>query len=141
MQHYEDLDSQESSVKLTRILFFAILVTGAAGLLRITDSIAHPKPPAGAALSGQVTSTEEGAMEGVLVTVKKDGSTIAHTVYTDAHGHYVFPSANLEPGHYSIKIRAAGYDLDSPSRGRYLCAKRTRWRTLNFARRRISRLS
>jgi streptogramin lyase len=65
-----------------------------------------------AALAGSVTSTREGAMEGVVVTAKKDGSTIAISVATDNRGHYSFPAAKLEPGRYSLKIRAIGYDLD-----------------------------
>jgi len=65
-----------------------------------------------AALSGMVTSAEEGAMEGVLVTAKKAGSTIAITVVTNKDGHYSFPASRLEPGSYAIKIRAVGYDLD-----------------------------
>ncbi len=65
-----------------------------------------------AALAGQVSSAEEGAMEGVLVTAKKAGSTIAITVVTDKSGHYSFPASRLEPGQYAIKIRAVGYDLD-----------------------------
>ena len=36
-------------------------------------------------LSGQVTGPE-GALEGVLVTAKKDGSTISYTVVSDAAG-------------------------------------------------------
>jgi virginiamycin B lyase len=64
------------------------------------------------ALSGQVSSTEEGAMEGVLVSAKKDGSTIRITVVSDARGRYSFPAARLEPGNYQISIRAVGYDLD-----------------------------
>ena len=64
------------------------------------------------ALAGKVTSAEEGAMEGVLVTAKKAGSTIAITVVTDKDGHYSFPASRLEPGNYAIKIRAVGYDLD-----------------------------
>jgi streptogramin lyase len=65
-----------------------------------------------AALTGKVTSAEEGAMEGVLVTAKKAGSTIAITVVTDKDGVYSFPASRLEPGQYAIKIRAVGYDLD-----------------------------
>ncbi len=65
-----------------------------------------------AALAGQVTSNEEGPMEGVLVTAKKAGSTIAVTVVTDKEGRYSFPASRLEPGQYAIKIRAVGYDLD-----------------------------
>ena len=64
------------------------------------------------ALSGQVTSAEEGAMEGVVVSAKKDKSTITISVITDAQGRYAFPAARLEPGKYSITIRAAGYQLD-----------------------------
>jgi streptogramin lyase len=64
------------------------------------------------ALAGTVSSAEEGAMEGVLVTAKKDGSTVAITVVTDAKGHYSFPAAKLDPGHYTLRIRAVGYDLD-----------------------------
>jgi virginiamycin B lyase len=60
------------------------------------------------ALSGQVSSAEEGVMEGVLVSAKKDGSNIRITVVTDAQGRYSFPAAKLEPGHYQISIRAVG---------------------------------
>src|SRR5262249_18379606 len=66
-------------------------------------------------LSGQVSSAEEGAMEGVLVSAKKDGSTITVTVVSDAQGRYSFPAAKLEPGRYTAKIRAIGYDLDGPA--------------------------
>jgi virginiamycin B lyase len=64
------------------------------------------------ALRGTVSSAEEGAMEGVVVSAKKDGATITVSVITDAQGHFSFPSARLEPGHYTLKARAAGYDLD-----------------------------
>jgi virginiamycin B lyase len=69
---------------------------------------------AGDALAGQVTSAEEGAMEGVLVSAKKTGSTITTTVVSDAQGRYRFPSARLQPGEYSLHIRAIGYDLERP---------------------------
>jgi streptogramin lyase len=67
---------------------------------------------AAAALAGQVTSNQEGPMEGVLVTAKKTGSTIATTVVTGKDGRYSFPASRLDPGQYAITIRAAGYDLD-----------------------------
>jgi streptogramin lyase len=63
------------------------------------------------ALSGKVTA-EQGALEGVLVSVKKSGSTITVTVVSDKDGRYSFPAARLEPGQYSLRIRAAGYELD-----------------------------
>jgi virginiamycin B lyase len=65
-----------------------------------------------AALTGQVTSTPEGPMEGVLVSAKRDDSTVTVTVVSDAQGHYTFPQKRLEPGDYSLKIRAIGYELD-----------------------------
>jgi len=68
------------------------------------------------ALTGQVSSKEEGAMEGVLVSAKRAGSTITVTVVSDAKGRYQFPAARLAPGTYQLRIRAAGYDLaGSPS--------------------------
>jgi streptogramin lyase len=63
-------------------------------------------------LAGRVSSRDEGAMEGVLVSAQKDGSTIRITVVTDAQGRYSFPAQKLEAGHYRLTIRAAGYDLD-----------------------------
>src|ERR1017187_4803380 len=44
--------------------------------------------PASTALSGQVSSKEEGPMEGVLVSAKKAGWTVTITVVTDQQGRY-----------------------------------------------------
>lgn len=68
----------------------------------------------GAALTGQVSSVKEGAMEGVVVGAKKEGSTVTVNVVSDGKGRYSFPTAKLTPGRYALKIRAAGYDLDGP---------------------------
>ena len=67
-----------------------------------------------AALSGKVSSTEEGLMEGVLVSAKKEGSTVTTTVVSNAKGEFSFPADRMEPGHYYIAIRAAGYVLSGP---------------------------
>ena len=96
------------------------LVVGAAFALTFVP--ANSIPPAAAqgangaaaALAGQVASTEEGPMEGVIVSAKKDGSTISVSVITNAQGRYSFPVARLEPGRYSLQIRAVGYDLEGP---------------------------
>ena len=69
---------------------------------------------AAAALNGQVTSAEEGAMEGVVVSAKKDGSTVAISVVSDEKGNFTFPAAKLEPGKYTLRIRAIGYELEGP---------------------------
>ena len=66
-----------------------------------------------AALTGQVTSSDEGPMEGVLVSAKKAGSTQTITGVSDQQGRYRFPQARLEPGEYTLRIRAIGYELES----------------------------
>src|SRR2546422_8682022 len=84
------------------------LIAGLAALSLFPGSLQAQTPDA---LTGQVTSAEEGAMEGVLVSAKK--GSIAITVVSDKDGRYSFPAAKLEPGQYSLRIRAVGYDLDN----------------------------
>src|SRR6058998_2017077 len=67
------------------------------------------------ALSGRVSSVEEGAMEGVLVSAKAAGSSATITVVSDAQGRYSFPASRLQPGTYSLGIRAVGYVLSGPA--------------------------
>jgi virginiamycin B lyase len=85
-----------------------IAIVLALGSLRMEAS-----PPI--ALGGQVTSAEEGQMEGVLVSAKMAGSTVTITVVTDEKGRFQFPSSKMPPGRYALRIRAVGYDLDSPN--------------------------
>jgi virginiamycin B lyase len=66
------------------------------------------------ALTGKVSSGAEPAMEGVVVSAKRDGVTITISVVTDETGRYTFPANRLAPGRYAISIRATGYDLDAP---------------------------
>src|SRR5271167_1341411 len=68
----------------------------------------------GMALTGKVTSAQEPTMEGVLVSLKLDGSNVTTTVVTDQQGVYSFPAAKLAPGHYTLTTRAVGYKLDGP---------------------------
>ena len=63
------------------------------------------------ALSGSVTSMAEGAMEGVLVSAKREGSNKTVTVVSHADGRYSFPSDRLEPGRYAVTVRAVKYGL------------------------------
>lgn len=76
--------------------------------------VAAGTPSFAATLTGNVTSAKEGAMEGVLVTAKKDGSTMSVTVVSDDKGRYSFPDGRLTSGHYNLKVRAIGYVLDGP---------------------------
>lgn len=84
-------------------------VAGSALLLGVPVPAFAANEPA---LAGKVSSAEEGAMEGVVVTARKDGSTVSVSVVTDKNGLYSFPANRLEPGHYMLTIRAVGYDLD-----------------------------
>ena len=68
-------------------------------------------PPA---LRGVVQSQQEGRMEGVLVSARKEGSHITVSVVSDHEGKYSFPGERLEPGNYRLHARATGYDLDDP---------------------------
>src|SRR6185295_5892833 len=56
-------------------------------------------------LTGQVSSAPDGAMEGVLVSLKKEGSTITTTVVSNDKGTYSVPAGRLQPGKHTITIR------------------------------------
>jgi streptogramin lyase len=66
------------------------------------------------ALTGKVTSQEEGVMEGVVVSAKREDSTITVSVVSDSQGQYGFPEDRMEPGIYAISMRAIGYELTNP---------------------------
>lgn len=103
-------------------VLFALVVAG--GTLMSHGAQAQTKKSfESGTLSGEVGSSNEAAMEGVLVSAKKVGSTITTTVVSDARGRYQFPSGRLEPGHYLLSIRAGGYDLDSPTSVEIAAAK------------------
>jgi len=87
-----------------------------AGCLVVAAWLAAPgqlAAQAGPALTGKVTAGQE-AQEGVLVSAKRSGSTITVTVVSGKDGSYSFPAGRLDPGQYSLRIRAAGYELDGP---------------------------
>src|SRR5215470_6705831 len=69
-----------------------------------------------AALTGVVSSEAEGKMEGVVVTARRAKSIVQVSVTTDAEGRYSFPRDRLEPGEYTLNIRAVGYDVGSPAK-------------------------
>ncbi len=75
----------------------------------LTIGLAH-----GQALTGLVRSAEEGPMEGVLVSAQRANTPITITVVTDASGRYTFPRNRLDPGRYTLRVRATGYDLQDP---------------------------
>src|SRR5262249_30821423 len=68
-----------------------------------------------AALTGTVSSDAEGSMEGVVVTANKPSSIVQVSVTTDAQGRYTFPENRLDPGQYTLSIRAVGYEINTPT--------------------------
>jgi streptogramin lyase len=100
-------------MRSTRLLLVMVIASVLGAGVLIIRSYADTQ--GAVALTGQVSSTEEGPMEGVLVSAKKAGSTITTTVFTDEKGWYRFPASRLGPGHYTIRIRATGYDLEEPN--------------------------
>ena len=97
---------------MSKAALLAAVVMMALGSFLFVPRMTRAANSAGVALSGQVSSEKEGAMEGVVVGAKKEGSTITIDVVTDRDGRYSFPSSKLGPGQYSLKIRAAGYEMD-----------------------------
>jgi virginiamycin B lyase len=91
-------------------LLAAIGLVGVSALAVIFPSAASAQ--AQVALTGVVSSSEEPAMEGVLVSATKAGSNITVTVVTGADGRYSFPASRLGPGQYSLAVRAVGYELE-----------------------------
>jgi virginiamycin B lyase len=98
-----------------------ICLLGVVGLTAAGPSVAQQ---AGPALTGTVTAGPE-ALEGVLVSARKNGSTITVTVVSGKDGRYSFPAAKLEPGAYALRIRAVGYDLDGPAQVSVVADKTT----------------
>jgi virginiamycin B lyase len=69
-----------------------------------------------AGLTGIVSSDAEDSMEGVVVTASKPGSIVQISVTTDAQGRYTFPENRLDPGEYTLSIRAVGYEISAPTK-------------------------
>jgi streptogramin lyase len=89
-----------------------VRVSTLVALSSVSFSWVSPTPAQqGAALAGTVTSAADGAMEGVLVSAKREGSTKTVTVVSRVDGRYSFPSDRLEPGRYAVTVRAVRYVL------------------------------
>ena len=80
-------------MKIRRLL----LATTAAVTFTLIGAGTHWSTAAAQVLSGQVTSSEEGAMEGVMVTAKKAGSTVAVSVASEADGKFSFRPPRSSP--------------------------------------------
>src|SRR5256886_15137860 len=99
----------------TPFVILAALAAAIFSILELSARVTRLDDERGLALSGQVKSADDGAREGVLASVKADGSAFATTVVSDDQGRYRFPTGRLVPGHYTLRIRAVGYDLEVPA--------------------------
>ena len=98
-----------------RAILILAAIFGVTSIVGIGGGALRAQSTTPVALTGVVSSAEEGAMEGVIVTAKAPGSTVATSVVTDERGRFTFPASHLGAGHYNLKIRAAGYDLAGPN--------------------------
>src|SRR5712691_4802987 len=97
-----------------RTLLIVATAALAAGIISSAPGDLSAQGSGPAALTGVVTSQEEGPMDGVVVNARRDGANFTVSVVSDAQGKYSFPRTHLEPGKYAITIRAVGYDLADP---------------------------
>jgi virginiamycin B lyase len=127
-----------------RMLRSCLRLTGLILIVQMPVVIVHMPVVRGQAVSanlgltGQVSSAEEGPMEGVLVSARHEGSTVTITVVSDEQGRYDFPSARIGSGRYTLSIRAVGYQLDEPKTvdvnpGQHVAADLTLRKTNNLA--------
>src|ERR1700730_8290388 len=98
----------------TKLLFLLLATAAIALVWQILPHRVFAEGQIATALTGRVTGGGEGLREGVVVSPKLGGPTITVSVISDKQGRYSFPANRLEPGHYKLKTRAVGYDLDGP---------------------------
>jgi virginiamycin B lyase len=94
---------------MTKYKLFAIV---AIGILVGLTQVPSAQTPAsnGTVLMGVVKSPTGQPLEGMLVTARKEGSTMKTTVFTDEQGQYVFPA--LEKGAYNVWTQAVGFETN-----------------------------
>ena len=92
----------------------AVVGSAVVGVSVVLGGSAFLSSQSGTALTGTVTSQQEGEMEGVLVTARRSDANFDVTVVSNAQGVYSFPQTHIAPGTYAVKIRAVGYDLVDP---------------------------
>jgi len=59
-------------------------------------------------LSGSIATAAGQKLDGVVVSAKREGSTITNSVYTDATGNYYFPP--MAAGKYNVWAQTLGFE-------------------------------
>jgi virginiamycin B lyase len=129
---------ERSPGRAIHLMRVVILLLATAGFSLRMGGVLHAATSPGIALTGQVSSAAEGPMEGVPVSARKDGSTITVSVTTDKQGRYSFPRNRLDPGHYTLRIRAIGYGLDGAASAEITADKTT---TVDLALKKVQDIS
>ena len=91
--------------RLVVTLLFAVCVV--LGLTAGVARQAHAQS-GGVVLTGAITDAAGETMEGVVVSVRAEGSNLTTSVYTDGDGLYVFP--RMDPGPYTLRAQAVSYE-------------------------------
>ncbi len=99
---------------MSKLFFTSALVALVVGAMNCAAPVLRAQGAGDVALSGMVSSPQEGLMEGVVVNARQDGANFTVSVVSDAQGKYSFPRTHLSPGKYALSIRAVGYDLIGP---------------------------
>jgi virginiamycin B lyase len=97
------------SSRMFSLIVSAALVVALSYATPVSAQAQTKSPPA---LTGKVSSAEEGAMEGVVVSAKKGIVTVS--VVSDDKGQFSFPASKLDAGDYALTVRAVGYNLQGP---------------------------
>ncbi len=96
-----------------RILTVAIAITVIA-IFHLAPRLLSAQTGDAVALTGVMNSQEDGRLEGVVVSVRREGANFTVSVVSDADGRYTFPRSHVEPGTYDLTIRAVGFNLRAP---------------------------
>lgn len=105
------------------LIIRAIAVT--AFVFTVRAGTLHAQSTTATALTGVVSSAEEGNMEGVVVSAKAPDARITTSVVTDEKGRYSFPASHLAAGSYALSIRATGYVLTAAATAAVTAQKTT----------------
>ena len=87
------------------------LITWSSAVCVLAPTLGGPSAalaqPSGVLLTGTITDESDETMEGVVVSVRAEGSNLTTSVYTDPDGVFVFP--RLAPGPYRLRAQAVSY--------------------------------
>src|SRR5580658_313526 len=91
-------------------LFVALIAV----LLSVSVSLLAQSAAAKGVISGDVTDPQGSAVAGAQITIRSADFTSTRTLVTSSAG--TFTAAMLDPGAYTIAVKAPGFALKKPAR-------------------------